>query len=502
MTNERVQSGLLLPEGHTGSSFFHSVLSAARDRHPAVFEGAGLPRDAGAFKRDYGALLSRFEAARVASRARVDVARFILKQAQASLQFAKEGRTMPLAEHLASAPLPFEFEERTLGSEPLFRLEVPFEGRPYTGAEVHGVLARLSERAQITSAARAALARMVDRIGGAGGALDLRGHTFALLGAGAELAPTRLLLAAGARVLWIDVADPDRWLQSAGPVSGTLVFARSASNLLEDPATVVAALRRFAERYGPMHVGMFAYAAGSSREWRLCAAMDAIVSQLSPSSVRSVSMLVSPTTTVTVQEESIEAARAALAAAPRWKSALNRTGLLPSPSHVSSGAAHVARATVSIQGTSYQAAQYVTKLMAAETYAVHGLDVESSERRPLTVSANVAGITRTRSLAHPLFQAAFIGAPELGVRIFEPETTRMLSGLLILHDVLDRDASAAPAADEEVLRDLFSRQVHGGIYTMPYVLEPAIRVAALIGMGKNPRVLFGGKASQRVQATS
>jgi hypothetical protein len=300
----------------------------------------------------------------------------------------------------------------------------------------------------------------------------------------------------------VDVADPDRWLQSAGEVSGTLAFARSASNLLEDPATVVAALHRFAAEHGSLHAGMFAYAAGSSREWRLCAAMDAIVSQLSPGSVRSISMLVSPTTTVTLQQESLDAARAALAAAPRWKSALNRTGLLPSPSHVSSGTAHVARATVSIQGTSYQAAQYVTKLMAAETYAVHGLDPESSERRPLTVSANVAGITRTRSLAHPLFQAAFIGAPELGVRIFEPETTRMLSGLLILHDVLYREAPAGAAADEDVLRDLFSRQVHGGIYTMPYVLEPAIRIAALIGMGKNPRVLLGGKASQRVLSTS
>jgi hypothetical protein len=155
---------------------------------------------------------------------------------------------------------------------------------------------------------------------------------------------------------------------------------------------------------------------------------------------------------------------------------------------------------VSIQGLSYQAAQYISKLLAAETFAVYGTDLDGTTRRPLTVSANVAGITRTRSLAHPLFQAAFIGAPHFGVRIFDPAETRGLSGLLILHDLLNPNAPGAAGVQPVDVRKkasaLLSQQVHGGIYSLPYVLEHAIRIAALIGMGRKPSLLLGGKPAK------
>jgi len=34
-------------------------------------------------------------------------------------------------------------------------------------------------------------------------------------------------------------------------------------------------------------------------------------------------------------------------------------------------------------------------------------------------------------------------------------------------------------------------QVHGGVYTNPYALEPSIRVAALLGMAKRPSLARG-----------
>ena len=112
----------------------------------------------------------------------------------------------------------------------------------------------------------------------------------------------------------------------------------------------------------------------------------------------------------------------------------------------------------------------------------------------MTVSANVAGITRTRSLSHPLFEAAFIGAPRFGVRIFDPPTTRALSGLLILHDLLNPSAPGAAAVQSSDPREkafgLFSQQVHGGIYSLPWVLEHAIRAAGVIGMSRKPTLLF------------
>jgi hypothetical protein len=207
-----------------------------------------------------------------------------------------------------------------------------------------------------------------------------------------------------------------------------------------------------------------------------------------------VSLLVSPTTAATVQAESSLAAEQRLAARPLWQAALHRAGLLQTPGYYEAHGVRIARATVSIQGVSYQAAQYISKLASAETYAVHGTDLRAETARPITVSANVAGITRTRSLAHPLFQAAFIGAPRFGVRIFEPATTRALSGLLILHDLLHPAAPGAAAVQPSDPRLkaslLLSQQVHGGIYSLPYVLEQAIRAAAVIGIGSKPSLLF------------
>jgi hypothetical protein len=504
-TSDKSSRGVALPEGHTGSSLFHRVLLTAAERFPQVFDAADFPRNAGAFKREYGAHLARFEAARVAAPERLEIARSIVQDTQSALEFSDDGRRAPLSQHFAGTPAEVALETRKLGQTPGLRLDVPFEGKRYRGAEVRQLIEQLTEQGQITFRARDALRFMVDYIEQQGGVLDLRGHSFALLGAGAELAPTRLLLAAGARVLWVDVADPAPWLSrndarnGQGDLSGTLLQAPGASHLLENPAVVAQAIRRFASEHGPVHLGMFAYAPGASQEWRLGAAMNAIASQLDSSSVRSVSMLVSPTSAVTLQPECVEAARAQLANVPRWKSVLCRAGALRAPGHYSAGNVHVALATVSVQGLSYQAAQYVSKVLAAESYAVYGLDPRNAGRQSLTVSANVAGITRTRSMAHPIFQAAFAGAPSFGVHIFDPETTRALSGLLILHDLLNPTAPGAAAvqpADPRLKASaLHSQQVHGGLYNLAYVLEHAIRVAALIGMGRDPSVLVRRRAS-------
>ena len=81
---------------------------------------------------------------------------------------------------------------------------------------------------------------------------------------------------------------------------------------------------------------------------------------------------------------------------------------------MSAGEAQVPRIVVALQGASYQAAQYVEKLCAAERWA-------AVPGRRFTVSANVAGISRTRSLSHPLFEAAYAGATAFGVETFVPE---------------------------------------------------------------------------------
>lgn len=492
--NAPVQKGVVLPAGHTGSSLFHLVLREAAERFPDALGPARLPTDARRFKRTYRDALVRFEARRAASPQRVEIARFIVQRTQAALHHTEDGRTSPLLEHLQGKPAPVELQTRALNGEPGFVAEVPWDGKLYRRRELLGLSERLATEGILTDAARSALRWIVEHLEERGGRLDLRSERFALLGAGAELAPARMLLAAGARVLWIDLTSPEQALGAElRTLAGSLSQLAGANNLLQAPRAVVEAIERFADD-SAVHLGLFAYASGASREWRLAATMNAIAGGLQPERVRSVSMLVSPTTAAPVQPESARQAEARGRSAAPWQQLLRGMRVLVPGGHDALGETRVARAAVSIQGLSYQAAQYVSKLATAETFAVYGLRGDAERPRPVTVSANVAGITATRSLQHPLFQAAFLGAPRFGVRIFDPVTTRALSGLLILHDLLNPDAPGASSgravAPGDKAQRLLSQQVHGGVYSLPYELESAIRVAALIGLASKPSLLL------------
>ena len=158
--------------------------------------------------------------------------------------------------------------------------------------------------------------------------------------------------------------------------------------------------------------------------------------------------------------------------------------------HETVGATTVSRSVVSLQGAAYQAAQYLAKMMTAEALLADGIAGQA-----VSISANVAGITATRSLLHPLFQAGFLGAPRFGIEIYEPATTRAISGLLMLHDVLDPQAPGAAARSHEPLlpraKSVAAQSIHGGTRSLPWGLEATIRVGALIGLGKRPKLLVG-----------
>ena len=93
----------------------------------------------------------------------------------------------------------------------------------------------------------------------------------------------------------------------------------------------------------------------------------------------------------------------------------------------------------------------------------------------------MAGVTRTRSLQHPVFAAAFSGAGAFGVETYAPETTRALMALLAARDWLDPESVDVPS----------SVRVHGGLYVLPTPLEPSLRVAAAIGLVKDPKLVGG-----------
>ena len=475
-----------LPSGQTASSLLYELLREAVERHPDILAAADFPADARAFRSGYADALVRFEARRASSERRAEIARELVRAAGERLRFGSEERDLPLGEYWSRPAEPLRVETLPRGQRSQLTPSVPWQGRTYVGKELHELADAFLAGNLMTRNAADALRWITDQAE-AGGGIDLAGHKFAVLGAGAELAATRLLLEAGASVLWIDLAEPGEIEASLG---GSISYVPGGADLLRQPREIAETVAQFAGD-DRVHLALYAYAAGGGREWRLTAAMNGIARCLDPDTLRSVTLLVSPTSPAVIQPEDLEAAAERR---PRWwQSLLERAGLLQ-PGPYEAGGVEIARAIVPLQGASYQAAQYIEKILLAEGFAEYGTRLDGRDGIRPTVSANVAGISRTRSLSHPVFEAAFLGSTLFGVTTFAPATTRALSGLLAVHDLLNPDApgSASRVYPDAATRAaaLFSQQVHGGVYSQPWAVERCITAAAVIGLGRRPALLW------------
>ena len=126
----------MLPAEHTASSLFHAVLMEALDRFPRALFAARLPEDPALFKSEYGHALARFEAVRVNSTRRVEIARFIRSRTLELVQFGAPSGAVPLTDHLRERPERPELEELDLPGAPGFPLEVPFAGAGKFGVRI------------------------------------------------------------------------------------------------------------------------------------------------------------------------------------------------------------------------------------------------------------------------------------------------------------------------------------------------------------------------------
>ncbi len=471
--------GVNLPVGPSATQHFGSILheAATRFQVPAPALSALAARD---FKGSMGRALIEFEAQRAIHPQRVQIADFISRRSLEVMQYQRgEEVGVPLSEHMQGSAEPLPVVNQPLGDYSSFTPELRYERRDvYKGPEIERYTENAIRERKMTHAAAEGL-NWVSRLP----SIDLRDRRVVLLGGGAELIPAEIMLRGGATALWIDLSSPENFIRATGVASGTLVYPEKGANLLEQPLEIAATIERFSEGE-PVDILAFAYAGKDAREWRLTAAMNAVIRRLPPEIVRSFGCFVSPTSVCEAEVEDMMSSVARAGHPSLWQEALAKRGFLKDNLTTVEGH-HWVDAMDPTQGGSYLAAQYLEKRLAAERYAVLGLG-----KGPVTVSPNVAGISRTKNMQTPTYRAGFVGAPHLGLSTYDPDTTRWQNGMLLVHDLLNPEAPGAAGNDFEnpmsKAQAIFSEQIHGGIYSYPYALLGTIGVAVAIGSALRP----------------
>jgi hypothetical protein len=495
VTGDREHKGITLADGATGGQFLSALLREAVAEFPAAFSELVLPADdtasgraradepRAAGKDRFVELLPQFEAARLQSHDAAEIARALCFKATAQLRYSDAAGERPLAEALRE-PVP---------ALPLVRVDLPgprrlvpavdYAGRLYEGEQLESLALELLAAGYATRAAVSALTEVGARAHNASG-LSLRGERFVLFGAGAELGPVYTLLEAGADVLWLDLHKPpiDRLLEPQ--LGGSLWYVEAGVDLLTQPASVRATILEFALGE-PVHLGLHAFAAGGACPLRLALGMNELARSLPEELVKSIAYLLAPTSVSFIYPEDAAQADDKAKHASKVQRALLRTGTLQR-GHIEAGAQRLSRAVVSQQGAAYQVAEYVGKRLAAEAFvefgsALQGIDSAS----PLAVSANMAPITTTRSLESPVLEAAVLGVPSFGMMIAQPSTSRSVSALLTVFDVLYPRRGETPQARRAAL---FEKQFHGGVHAQPYGLEGIMRLSTLRGIAQRPNL--------------
>lgn len=338
--------------------------------------------------------------------------------------------------------------------------------------------------------------------------LDLQDVDISILGAGAEMGPTRSLLRWGARVHAVDLPRPALWERLIATTRSTAGSLRIPIALTDkgappfvlgglvhpdDDATVAASagadlLRQtpevgtwLGETEEPFVLGTYAYADGATHVL-LSMAADAIVSDLlSRRHDITLAYLATPTDVFMVPMAAVVESRL------RWQSR-GISGLAQSPLRLlkqfepnyredyvtAEGTAFgVNDSLVSQQGPNYALAKRLQRwraLVARDAGA--------------TVSLNLAPATRTQSVVkNRALAAAYAGAGRFGVEVFDPATSTTLMAALLVHDLRNPAAAANPATPLGNPMDLFARAAnHGGLWRMAYAPRSVLSIAAVLGM--------------------
>jgi len=374
-------------------------------------------------------------------------------------------------------------------------LSVPYRGERLSGDHLHRQLddwvSRGVAEPSFADAVRAVMAHPQW--------LDLRDQQVVVLGAGAEMGPLRQLLAWGATVRAVDLANPGTWERimrlargSAGrlevPVARGGLHVDSAPDaaitraagldMVEQADAMLAWLR---DIEGPFTLGNYAYADGAAHV-RVSMAIDAVTVLLAQDRPDlTLAFLATPTDVFAVPEDAVAMAR------QRWMHRRARR-LLQAPLHL----AHlfepayrdtviddtgrevgIADCLVPQQGPNYALAKRLQRWRA--------LSARAAGHR---TSLNVAPSTRTRSVVkNRALAAAYAGAGRFGIEIFAPSTANTLMAALLVRDLRDPHSAADPRTPLHNPMDLLAEAAnHGGLWRAAYEPRSVLSLAAVMGM--------------------
>ncbi len=452
--------------------------TAVVDVDPVLAEAINGERD---WRRHYPRHLRELTArAAVSAQAASSIARAGLRRLHEGFEFVDAEGSRSLSAAVAEPPTPHLGTRTVTGqTDHPGELVVPYRGEDLRGGRIVDQAAAWADRGVVEPAFVDAIRRVVEHPEW----LDLRGLTFGILGAGAEMGPTKHLLSWGATVAAVDVPVDDVWARLrrfAEAGSGILhepvrPDGAAGVDLVTEPAAVRAWLAEFGDR---LVIGNYAYAGGAMFP-RVAMAADAVIVDLQrriPGAA--LAYLATPTDVFAVPEAAVAMARSrqsgnaavvirtlsgGRAFVPRFRTTLTTED---------GRSLGIADSLIVQQGPNYALAKRLQRW--------RGL---VARQDGFFSSVHVAPATMTRSVMdNRLLAAAYRGAHLFDVEVFAPETSRAVMSALLVHDLRSGDATADPAGGSASgEHDLTASAVHGGLWRIAWEPRSALPFAVLAG---------------------
>lgn len=364
--------------------------------------------------------------------------------------------------------------------------------RPVQGSDLDHLLDRWTADGTAEPSAVEALRRLNDTPEW----LDLRGRTFVVLGAGAEMGPYAALLSWGAHVVAVDLPGGPAWralidIARASPGRLTLptrhelgpsptdaeVAASAGADVVTDAPELTQWLMTID---GPLTVGDYIYAPGAMQV-RTTTAVDAIIATLvERRGDVGLAYLATPTDAYAVPSEVVLASMHEFTDSNPFVAMARGLG-----GHRVFRANYPSMLTMATerrfglfdglirqQGANYALAKRIQRWRAMR-----------SRENGVWVSINVAPPTRTKSVVdNRLLAAAYGGSHRFGLTVFSPPASRQVMAALLVHDLWHQQSVADPSVPLENEMDLFvTGAVHGGIWRAPYEPRSVLGFAAMTG---------------------